>query len=95
MYDSSMKSETVPLAMPPDLLREMRQVAKETGLSIADVMRQSMKLGAPKLREELSIHKLKPMTKEECRLAFETPNPEFDALETHCAKLLKRPPEEE
>ena len=49
-----MKSETYPLVVPPDLLKEVRKVAKRTGLSMADAMRQSMKLGLPKLREQLS-----------------------------------------
>lgn len=49
-----MKSETYPLALPPALLREIRRTAKETGLSLADAMRQSLKLGLPKLREQLA-----------------------------------------
>jgi len=53
MYDSSMKSETVPLAMPKDLLSEVRRTAEQTGLSMADTMRQSMKLGLHKLVERL------------------------------------------
>lgn len=48
-----MKSETVPLAMPKDLLREIRRTSKQVGLSMADTMRQSMKLGLHKLIEQL------------------------------------------
>jgi hypothetical protein len=88
-----MKSETYPLALPPDLLREMRQAAKRTNLSIADAMRQSMRLGLPKLLEQLSRNRLKPFTKEETRLAYQTANPEFDDLEHHCASLPKAPPD--
>ena len=88
-----MKTETYPLAMPEDLLKEMRQVAKDTGLSIADAMRQSMRLGAPKLKEQLSDNQLKPFTKEEARQCWEVPNPEFDALEHHCASLPQPLPE--
>ena|SRR6266478_5492360 len=91
MYDSSMKSETFPLAMPQDLLKEVRQAAKQTGLSMADAMRQSMKLGLPKLVEDLTMEKLKrikPLTDEECRRCWQTPNPEFDDLE---AAMAKRP----
>ena len=94
MYVSSMKTDTYPLAVPSDLMGELRRCARETGLSVADTMRQSMKLGLPKLKEQLSADQLKPFTKEECRLAFQTPNPEFDALEHHCASLPKRLPEE-
>jgi hypothetical protein len=53
MYDSSMKSETVPLAMPRDLLKEVRRAAKQTKLSMADTMRQSIRLGLDKLVEQL------------------------------------------
>ena len=94
-----MKSETVPLAMPPDLLKEIRQAAKKTGLSMADAMRQSMKLGLPKLIQDLSMEQvlknLKPMTREEERQCWEEPNPEFDALEHHCASLPQPLPEED
>jgi hypothetical protein len=89
MYDTSMKSGTYPLAMPPDLLGEMRKAAKRTNLSIADTMRQSMRLGLSKLLEQLSDNQIKPLTAEECRMSYQTPNPEFDALEHHCASLPK------
>jgi hypothetical protein len=48
-----MKIETFPLAMPNGLLKEVRQAARKTGLSMADTMRQSMKLGLDKLVQEL------------------------------------------
>jgi len=48
-----MKSETIPLATPKDLLMEVRRAAKETGLSMADTMRQSMKLGLNRLVQQL------------------------------------------
>jgi hypothetical protein len=88
-----MKSETYPLAMPPALLNEVRQTAKETGLSIADAMRQSMKLGLPKLREQLTTTKAAPMTSDEARRAFAS-NREWDALESAMAKRPIRPPED-
>jgi hypothetical protein len=53
-----MKSETYPLALPPPLLKEIRRTAKETGLSLADAMRQSLKLGLPKLREQLHVDRV-------------------------------------
>jgi hypothetical protein len=82
-----MKSETYPLSLPPDLLGEVRETAKETGLSLADAMRQSLKLGLPKLREQLAPQTgLKPFTKEEAAKAF-GPDPEFDAL---YAAMVKR-----
>jgi hypothetical protein len=57
-----MKSETYPLALPPELLGEVRKAAKETGLSLADAMRQSMKLGLPKLREQLATGRITNVT---------------------------------
>ena len=48
-----MKSETIPLAVPKELAGEVRRAAKETGLSMADVMRQSMKIGLSQLVSRL------------------------------------------
>jgi hypothetical protein len=48
-----MKSITYPLAMTPDFLSQMKQGAKQTGLSTADIIRQSAKLGLPKLLEQM------------------------------------------
>ncbi len=79
--------------MPPDLLGELRRTAKETGLSVADAMRQSMKLGLPKLREHLSTAKPKPMSPEETRRAF-APNSDWDALEAAMAKRPVRRPKD-
>jgi DNA-binding NarL/FixJ family response regulator len=39
-----MKSTTYPVAMPDDLLGEIRRAAEQTKLSMADVIRQSTKL---------------------------------------------------
>jgi hypothetical protein len=85
MYDKPMKSDIFPLAMPETLLGEVRSTAKKTGLSMADVMRQSVKLGLPALVRELAGQELKPFTKAEARQCWEEPNDEFDALEQHCA----------
>jgi hypothetical protein len=41
-----------------------------------------------RLRRQPSSHA------EEARLAYGTPNPEFDDLERHCARLPKRRPRE-
>ena len=90
-----MKAITYPLAIPDEQLNELRETAQETGFSVADVMRQSMKLGLSPFREKFSPHKLTPMTEEECRQAWEVPNPEFDALEHHCASLPQPKPADE
>jgi hypothetical protein len=93
-----MKSDTYPLAVPPDLLGELRRASQDLGLSMADIMRQSMKLGLPKLREQLSpdpLKNLKPLSRAESRRCYQQPNPEFDALEHHLASLPSPPPEVE
>lgn len=88
-----MSTVSFPLAMPSDLLEEVRSAARDTGLSQQDVVRQSLKAGLPKIREQFAAeHKLKPFTKEEARRAF-APDPYWDALEEHMAKLPKPPPE--
>jgi hypothetical protein len=40
--------------MPDELLKEVREAAKETGLSVADVMRQAIKFGVPRVRRAMS-----------------------------------------
>ena len=49
-----MRSKTFPLAMPKELLAEVRRAARKTGLSMADTMRQSMKLGLDPLVRKLA-----------------------------------------
>ena len=93
-----MKTDTYPLAVPPDLLGEVRQASQDLGLSMADTMRQSMKLGLPKLREQLTpqpLKNLKPLSPAESQRCFQKPNAEFDALEHHLAGLPAPPPEVE
>jgi len=93
-----MKTDTYPLAVPADLLGEVRRASQDLGLSMADIMRQSMKLGLPKLREQLSpdtLRSLKPLSRAESRRCYQQPNREFDALEHHLAGLPSPPPDAE
>jgi len=93
-----MKTDTYPLAVPSDLLGEVRQASQDLGLSMADIMRQSMKLGLPRLRDQLSpdpLRNLKPLSRAESRRCYQQPNREFDALEHHLASLPSPPPEAE
>lgn len=92
MYDSSMRSETYPLALPEDLLAEVRATAKATGLSMADAMRQSMRLGLPKLKAELS--QLKRLTPEQEREIY-GPDKEWDELAAAMVKGTAFPREDE
>jgi hypothetical protein len=95
MYISYMQSKTFPLAVPMDLLGEVRQAAKKTGLSVAATMRQSMKLGLPRLVEDLATPRLRPMTREEALRCWGKSDPEFDKLAAHCAKISKPLPEDD
>lgn len=86
-----MKSETYPLALPSDLLGQVREAAQETGLSLADAMRQSLRLGLPKLRKQLSVaSSLKPFTSHEAKQAF-APDPEWDGVAAVMARLPVSP----
>ena len=49
-----MPSIVYPLNLPEDLYEEIKQTANDIQLSIADSMRQGLKLGLPALREKLS-----------------------------------------
>ena len=54
-YDFSVKrSKTIPVPSSPELAGDLASTAAETGLSQADVIRQSLKLGMPALRSRLS-----------------------------------------
>ncbi len=48
-----MKSEIYRLNLPSALAKEVRQAAKDTGLSLGETMRQSLKFGLPKVRAQL------------------------------------------
>jgi hypothetical protein len=87
-------SKPYPLVVPDELQHEIRSDAQLTGLSMVDIMRQSMKAGLPKVVEQFGRATLRPLTAEEARLAYQTPNREFDDLERHCSRLPKRQPRE-
>lgn len=87
-----MKTTPYPLAIPEDLLGEVRETAAATGLSVAAAMRQSMKLGLPKLREQLApALTLKPFTAAEAKRAF-GPDAEGDALAARLARRRRPEP---
>lgn len=46
-----MAMDTIPLPMPADLLEEVKRTAKAADVSSAEIMRQSIKAGLPKVRE--------------------------------------------
>ena len=53
----------VALPMPSELHAEIRRAAKDTHLSQADVMRQSMRLGLPRFVEAYPQPKAKALVK--------------------------------
>ena len=81
-----MKIETFPVALQTALLREVRQTAQEAGLSVEDAIQQSLRLGLPKLREQLAISSLQPFTPQEAKEAF-APEPEWDAITSAMSRL--------
>lgn len=46
--------DTIPLPMPPELIAEVKRTAQDAGLSSAEIMRQSIKAGLPKVRDALA-----------------------------------------
>ena len=88
-----MTSSSIPLSMPDDLLKEVESAASATGLSKQDIMRQSMKLGLPRLRKNLrSERRLRPFSQAESRAAF-GPDPEWERLEAAMARRSVARPE--
>jgi hypothetical protein len=90
-----MSLTTYPLGLDEELMAEVKRTAEDTGLSMADAMRQGLKRGRPQVREALCakasiLDGVKPFTAAERRAAF-GPNAEFDALEHHCAGLPAGP----
>ncbi len=49
-----MSMKTYPLELPTDLIAEVKRTAQDTQLSMADAMRQAIRLGLPQLRKALS-----------------------------------------
>jgi hypothetical protein len=60
-----MRSETYPLAMPEDLMAEVRRTAQATGLSPADAMLQAMIPALAELRD--AFERAKPSVRELAR----------------------------
>ena len=46
-----MSMTTYPLGLPEELMEEVKRTAADTHLSMADAMRQAIKLGLPHVRE--------------------------------------------
>jgi hypothetical protein len=88
-----MKLSTYPLAMPADLQREVKATAAAVGVSMADAMRQAIKLGLPKLRETMASSSLAPISARALQAAYaaETPAERQEAARLARASARPRP----
>ena len=87
-----MKSETYPLSLPATLLGEVRKTARQTGLSMGDAMRQSLKLGLPKLREQLAVGRvtnIEPLPAKLARELYSEPEDDTEAIRLFIAAQSK------
>lgn len=91
-----MAMDTIPLAMPPDLLAEIKRTAQQTQLSSADIMRQAIRAGLPQVREALAVKPgvldgLKPFTKEECEACWgpQTDGGESDRIAAAMSRIRR------
>ena len=92
MYGSSMKSMTYPLALPKDYCAELRAAAGKTGLSMADIIRQSSKLGLPLLLEQLGPARLTnvpPLPVKLARALYAEPEEDAEGIERFVAAQAK------
>jgi hypothetical protein len=92
MYVSSMKSVTYPLALPKDYCAELRDAAGKTGLSMADIIRQSSKLGLPLLLEQLGHARLTnvpPLPARTARALYAQPEDDVEGIKRFMATQAK------
>jgi hypothetical protein len=92
MYVSSMKQMTYPLALPKDFCAELRDAAGRTGLSMADIIRQSSKLGLPLLLEQLGpvrITNVPPLPAKIARALYSEPDDDAEGIERFMAGQAK------
>jgi len=92
MYDSSMKNMTYPLALPKEYCAELREAAGKTGLSMADIIRQSSKLGLPLLLEQLGpsrITNVPPLPAKIARALYAETDDDAEGVERFMAAQAK------
>jgi hypothetical protein len=92
MYVSSMKYMTYPLALPKDYCAELRDAAGKTGLSMADIIRQSSKLGLPLLLEQLGparVTNVPPLPAKIARALYSEPEEDAEGIKHFMAAQSK------
>lgn len=77
-----MSKQAYPLTLPPELLKQIRRIAKATNLSMADVMRQAIRFGAPQVARRLSNEdELTPLIADTWDKLGPAPTVNYDELE--------------
>jgi len=87
-----MKSMTYPLALPKDYYAELRDAAGKTGLSMADIIRQSSRLGLPLLLEQFGparITNVSPLPAKIARALYSEPEADVDGIKRFMAAQAK------
>ena len=78
-----MSQVTYPLGLPKALLDEVKSAARETGLSTADVMRQAIKFGVPRVRQAMSAEEdMSEAMADTWEKLGPAPRINYDAIET-------------
>jgi hypothetical protein len=92
MYDSFMKYRTYPLALPKDFCAELRNAAGRTGLSMAEIILQSSKLGLPLLLEQLGpprVTNVPPLPPKIARALYAQADDDAEGIERFMAGQAK------
>ena len=92
MHVSSMKYMTYPLALPRDYCVELREAEGKTGLSMADIIRQSSRLGLPLLLKQLGparITNVPPLPAKIARALYSEPEDDAEGIERFMAAQAK------
>lgn len=89
-----MKTCMYPVVLKGELLEELRQTAKATGLSVADCIRQGAKLGLPQLREQLAaaqarVTNVNPLPAKVARALYAQPDDDAEAIRLFMAAQSK------
>jgi hypothetical protein len=87
-----MKSIIYPLAMPANLLDELRKASKEAALSTANTNRQRAKLRLPKLLEQMGssrVTNVAPLPNKVARALYSQPDDDADAIRVFMATQAK------
>ena len=78
-----MKTEVYPLAVPIELYEEVRKTAKAASLSIADIMRLSLKAGLPLVSAQLDagrVTNVEPVPYRVARKLYEQPEDDEEGI---------------